>query len=416
MKNTINTKEIIFALSNILDMADSHLAMHQQRVAYIAWKIALEAKLDKSKLESLFVAALLHDIGALSLEEKVKITKGEESNTQRHTILGQKILAQIPWMQEASFYVKYHHKRWDSYQEPEKNSYCLPAQILYLADMVDRLIDKNKYILDQDDYLKTIIQNLSGEHFSPNVVQYFLSASKNESFWLDLLSVKLPDILKANSPYQGVNLTLKELLPVTECIRKIIDFKSPFTSTHSAGVAEAAVVLSDLLNHSDETAIAMRNAGNIHDIGKLVIPEHILEKEGRLSDQEYRLIKQHSYQTYMALYEVTGLGDIVEWASFHHERLNGSGYPFGLHADKLSEGARLMAVADIFTAIIEDRPYRQGMKKTQVIALLEKQSSEGLLDKNIVHTLIANYDHCSMRVKSKQKIASEHYKMNFETQ
>ena len=157
----------------------------------------------------------------------------------------------------------------------------------------------------------------------------------------------------------------------------------------------------------------MRIAGNLHDIGKLTTPEHILEKQGRLDDYEYEIIKQHAYQTYNVLSKIKGLGEISDWASLHHERLNGSGYPFGFEEDKLTKETRLLAIADFFTSIIEDRPYRQGMQKQKAIHLLQNQAKVGLLDEDIVATLIENFDYCYDKIKHTQSLAIQQYIKNF---
>ena len=108
-------------------------------------------------------------------------------------------------------------------------------------------------------------------------------------------------------------------------------------------------------------------AGNFHDLGKLVIPNSILEKPGKLNDEEFALMKQHTYFTYSILTTIGGIQEIAEWAAFHHERLDGNGYPFHLNASKLSTGARIMAVADIVTTLAEDRPLPAGDEKRRNI-------------------------------------------------
>ena len=116
----------------------------------------------------------------------------------------------------------------------------------------------------------------------------------------------------------------------------------------------------------------IRVAGNLHDLGKLAVPAEILEKSGQLTDAEYNLIKGHSFYTYHILEAIDELEIITAWAAFHHERLDGSGYPFQISGDQLSLPARIVAVADVFTAITEDRPYRVGMDPDQALSVLRK--------------------------------------------
>ncbi|MDY6856257.1 MAG: HD domain-containing phosphohydrolase [Thermodesulfobacteriota bacterium] len=102
------------------------------------------------------------------------------------------------------------------------------------------------------------------------------------------------------------------------------------------------------------------------------MPNSILEKLGRLSKEEFAVIKKRTYFTYMVLNSIGGLEHIPEWAAFHHEKLDGSGYPFHINSEKLEIASRLMAVADIFTALPEDRPYRVGMQHDEIKRILEK--------------------------------------------
>jgi HD-GYP domain-containing protein (c-di-GMP phosphodiesterase class II) len=135
-----------------------------------------------------------------------------------------------------------------------------------------------------------------------------------------------------------------------------------------------------------------RIAGHLHDLGKMVIPTSILEKPDCLTTEEYAVIKQHTYWTYEVLKSINGMDAIAEWAAWHHERLDGSGYPFHIDGDRISSGARIMAVADTFTAMTEDRPYRPGMDKSSAIGVLKRQSKRHALDAVVVRQVIQNYE------------------------
>jgi HD-GYP domain-containing protein (c-di-GMP phosphodiesterase class II) len=128
----------------------------------------------------------------------------------------------------------------------------------------------------------------------------------------------------------------------------------------------------------------------LHDLGKLAIPTSVLEKPGALTPAEYALIRGHTYHTYRSLEAVRGLEEMAAWAAFHHERLDGTGYPFRLQAEDLCTEARLMAVADVYTAISEDRPYRKGMQRPAAGQLLRKMVTNGALDGSIVDCLCDN--------------------------
>ncbi len=136
----------------------------------------------------------------------------------------------------------------------------------------------------------------------------------------------------------------------------------------------------------------IRVAGYLHDVGKLAIPKEIIEKGGKLNEEEFNTLKSHPYHTFRTLENIKGLEVINEWASFHHERLDGSGYPFCLKSKELSLGSRIVSIADVFTAIMEDRPYRPGMAPERALEVLKKDASEKSLDWGLVELLEENFD------------------------
>jgi HD-GYP domain-containing protein (c-di-GMP phosphodiesterase class II) len=127
-------------------------------------------------------------------------------------------------------------------------------------------------------------------------------------------------------------------------------------------------------------------------VGKLVVPRAILEKNGKLDDEEFSIIREHPYFTRLILMDMDGFEDIANWAGFHHEKLNGKGYPFHFGREYLDLGSRIMAVADIFSAITEDRPYRKGMPREKVMEILRENAQREAIDAELVELLIAHYD------------------------
>ena len=196
---------------------------------------------------------------------------------------------------------------------------------------------------------------------------------------------------------------------MTGFVSKLIDFRRPFTAMHSAGVAESAVFLARKAGMSEEECARMRIAGNLHDIGKLRVPREILEKPGKLTDREFNIMKEHAYYSYRILSRVSGFEDIAAWAAFHHEKLDGSGYRFHLDKAKIPLGSRIMAVADIFSATTEDRPYRKGMEKERVVNILRKDADREKLSKEIVELLVMHYDEINECRNRSSKAASEKY-------
>ncbi|MBX4260853.1 HD domain-containing protein [Clostridium estertheticum] len=410
---SVNLGNLLLSLSEVTDLANPLLAQHQHRTAFIALELSELAHFAPEITENIFTAALLHDIGAISVEEKIAIQSFKGIDENIHTIRGELLLEKIPWLRKISKIVRNHHRKWIDWSDCIANPVVFSSQIILLSDYVERLINRNKYILNQVDDIVTIIKKLSGTVIHKNIVTYFLDLSKREEFWLDLTSPNLSSLLLSNGQFKNMQIGLDDISSISNLYRDLIDFKSRFTATHTSGVSECAVKLSELLGLAELDVKSMRIAGNFHDMGKLAIPNSILEKPGKLTVDEFAIIRCHTYYTFRTLNSIGGLQRIAEWAAYHHEKLDGSGYPFHLTSEEIGTGSRIMAVADIFTAISEDRPYRKGMDKNEIYAVIKKQSNENLLDKRIVELLFDNYDVINTQVKIKQSKALNFYETRF---
>ena len=138
------------------------------------------------------------------------------------------------------------------------------------------------------------------------------------------------------------------------------------------------------MGFKQETSEKMYLAGALHDIGKVAVGNEILEKPGRLTDEEFTIMKHHAAYTYYILSEIDDFEELRDWAAFHHERLDGTGYPFGRSADELSVPERMMACVDIYQALTESRPYKQGMSHEKTCSILQDMADKGWLDPDIV--------------------------------
>lgn len=143
-----------------------------------------------------------------------------------------------------------------------------------------------------------------------------------------------------------------------------------FTKDHSAGVAEKAKRMAEHYQWEHEKVMRYYFAGAMHDIGKLIVGNEILEKPDKLTTDEFSQMKDHAAATCRVLHEINGFDDIVEWAANHHEKLDGSGYSRGLDASALSFEDRLMACIDIYQALTEPRPYKDGMDHCKAMKIM----------------------------------------------
>ncbi len=179
---------------------------------------------------------------------------------------------------------------------------------------------------------------------------------------------------------------------------------------HSAGVAKTAEKIAEIMGFSPNECKKMRVAGYLHDLGKLVIRDEILEKPGKLAPEEYCEMKSHTYNTFQLLSLIPQFQEINAWASYHHERLDGSGYPFHLKGEGLPLGSRIVAVADVFTALKEDRPYRKGMDDDAAKKVLWDMAVGGALDAKVISVLFDHYELLNQLRRQTQREAEVQYK------
>jgi putative nucleotidyltransferase with HDIG domain len=159
---------------------------------------------------------------------------------------------------------------------------------------------------------------------------------------------------------------------ICETFADVVDTKSPFTYRHSLGVMDAAVAIGSVLGLAPDRMRVLRRAALLHDIGKLAISNTILDKPTRLTDAEMDVVKTHPGIGAQILGHVDAFGEVAVLAGEHHEKLDGTGYPNGLHGRDLSLESRLLAVADIYGALSEERPYRAGLEPAQIAAIMER--------------------------------------------
>ena len=397
----ISLFDFVLSISHNLNLIYGDLEWHHEKVAYITCEIVSKLNYNEETKKTLVMSAALHDIGILNLEHsKLDIIKEVELNDEGdivdHAKIGSvlinkfKNLFNFSGMEDL---IKYHHLPWseDQLREYQGNKIKYGSHILHLADRVAILTKKKEHVLNYKEEILQRIKEKSGSIFAPKLVDILIEIANKESFWLTLDNPKIIERqLKKNREINlNVKLNLDQLLKVSQFFSHIIDLRSRFTFVHSQGVAAVASKLAAKINWSAKKIKKMRIAGHLHDLGKLTVPKDILDKPGKLSTKEYRIIKSHTFHTYHSL-DMLGLTEIKEWAAFHHERLDGTGYPFKIK--ELSLGSRIMAVADVFTAITEDRPYRSGMEKEKAVSVLESMTESNQLDSDLTAIIIANYD------------------------
>lgn len=409
-KIQINLGDILLCLSNAQNIISPVVSKHHQQVAYLAYRLSEVLNLPTQQRKDIFLAALVHDMGALSLEEKLEIIESEPININHHAFKGAKLFESFGPLKSASRIIKYHHLPWNGGEGTCYLGEDVPVEshLIHLADRACIKIKPNHNVLSQ---IPTIIKSMTDKCdtvFVPEHVDALRALSGKEYIWLDLIC---PDPVKRlpDGIMNDVNLGMDDIIDLTSIFSHIIDFRSKFTSRHSAGVAKTAEKLAELVGFSPNECKKMRVAGYLHDLGKLAIDNEILEKPGGLNEDEFNEMRSHTYYTYYLLSFIPQFGEINTWAAFHHEKLDGTGYPFHLKGDSLSLGSRIMAVADVFTAITENRPYRKGMDDEQAIRVLNNMVANGALDMKIVNLLTDNFEEINRLRYYFQQEAGEYY-------
>ena len=252
-----------------------------------------------------------------------------------------------------------------------------------MCDLLDIACRTKKFAEGTWKVAEQFVQNSTGTMFDRECRDAFLRAFSEEQF-LSLDRETFEDQLWKMVPRIKQDLDFSQIKALAVFFARIVDYKSPFTSTHSIGVAEDAEKLSRHMGFDEEIVQKMYLAGALHDIGKVAIGNEILEKPGKLTDEEFKAMKHHAAYTYYILSDIDDFEEIRDWAAFHHERMDGTGYPFGRSAAELNTQERIMACVDIYQALTESRPYKQGMTHEKASGILWDMVKKGWIDGDIV--------------------------------
>jgi putative two-component system response regulator len=171
-------------------------------------------------------------------------------------------------------------------------------------------------------------------------------------------------------------------------LANIIDAKSPFTQEHSERVSEYSVMIAREIGLPHEEVHLIGLGAKLHDIGKLATPDYILNKQGPLTDEEYETIKDHSARGSEMINPISSLQNIRDIVRYHHENLDGTGYPEGLKGDEIPFHARIVKIADYFDAVTSKRPYREPMSEEKASQILLEEARNGKLEPALVDALL----------------------------
>jgi putative nucleotidyltransferase with HDIG domain len=420
---TIRISEVISALSYALDLTEGQPAGHALRSCVIGMHLAAEIGVEREKLGDLYYALLMKDAGCSSNASRVAQILGSDDiiakrdvKTTDWTRKGGDSLAYAlshvkkgaPFLERvrALFDVAVNEKRnaremvaircergagiarriglsettaqaihsldelWSGIGYPQGlkgEEIPLFSRIMNLAQNVDAFYTKHGR-----SAAIAMVTKRSGRWFDPQLVRALCAVAKRGAMWSDLREAPRR-VLEMEPEAKVLQSSESAIDEICLAFAEVIDAKSPFTYRHSAGVAEAAVLIAGTMSLAPEEITLVRRAALLHDIGKLGVSNLILDKPDKLTAEEWMAVRRHPHYSGAILRRVPGFGEVSEVAASHHEKLDGTGYFRNLKADQLSLPARILAVADIYDALAAKRPYRDAMPVEKVMATIGKE-------------------------------------------
>ncbi len=397
----IDVGRAAFTVTKALDYVGIDDKSHGLRVGLICHRIAHLLGWEKSRRHFILIAGMLHDCGVSSTTvHKKLVDEMEWEGAEEHCIRGDSFLRSFPPFSAFAPAIRYHHTRWQDLPEHLDNETREYANLIFFADRLDVayssfIVNKapHEALLNRDQILRELMPYV-GLLFSPEIYRAASETIQKDSFWLELRDEYLDDAIMEtlSSEDYEISLSFDEIESLGELVSQIVDAKSPYTHYHSLRVADLAYTLSGLAGLDQYQRRILRLCGLLHDVGKLRTPDEILEKPGPLSEYEVAQMRSHPLDSKRVLKSLFPNTQIAKWASEHHEKLDGSGYPFGWKGDRIDFPTRILSIADIFQALCQKRPYRHRLQIENVITIMDDMAAEGKIDNAIYALLKANKD------------------------
>lgn len=374
--------QIIRIVGRSLAYIDERLIDHGERVAYIADQIASmdhSLAIDRDRLT---VLCLLHDIGAYKTEEIDDMVCFETTNVMKHSVYGYVFLKNTTSLGTAAEAILYHHTPYvvlETIPTPQK----LTAELIFLADRIDILIASQSPV----DWER--LKQLNGTDFSPLLMGLFFKAEQKNRLVSRIRDGSYKkDVLPR---LEAISLPDEENVNYLKMLVYSIDFRSPFTVTHTANTVSISAALAELFALNEHERRAVFQGAFFHDIGKIAIPYAILEKPGKLTPEQMTVMKTHVAVSESILSGVVP-DEICQIAIRHHEKLNGKGYHRGLPGEALTLPQRIVAVADVLSALINRRSYKEAFPKEKALAIIGDMRDAGELCPRVCAMVAEHYD------------------------
>lgn len=368
----------------VLSLINDKLIDHGIRTAYILKSmLTLYGGLDRETMKKVLFLSIFHDVGANKTEEIANLLKFETTETVSHSVYGYLFLKYLSSLGAYAEVILYHHMPYEE-RLSCKSEYVDLALKLHLADRVDICALHG----GSDRQVIEAVESAAGQ-FDPAAVELFKAADKKFGIMKNIRGGGYEEDIKGC--YRELAFSEDELMDLVQTLVFSIDFRSEQTVLHTIQTANYAAMLGETMGLCGDDCRKLYYAGLLHDIGKIKVPVAILEKPGRLTREEMGVMREHALYTRMI---ITGHVDkeVLEIAARHHEKLDGSGYPEGLRGEALTLPQRIMAVADITSALFSRRSYREKMPKEEVLEIIGGMARDGYLDAAVVTAMCGGYD------------------------
>jgi HD-GYP domain-containing protein (c-di-GMP phosphodiesterase class II) len=358
---------------------------HGMRVSALCAAMGRRFGYDDDSVMALAACALFHDNALTEFNISDKELMYHHENMVLHCKKGQSNVSWLPFKKDIDGFILYHHEHGNG-EGPfgkKEGEYPFEAAILAAADSVDVAYRLQHVKPEELPALRDKIAVHTDKFSTKKAVDALLDVL--DADMLESLSdANISQTLDRCLPGWELDVTEPGVAGIAEFIGRVIDFKSRFTHSHTSGIANLSLIMSDYYGYGQEEKSALYLAASLHDIGKIKTPTAILEKPGKLDHDEFETIKKHVLYTHEWLSGIPGFELIRDWAANHHEKLDGTGYSFGMKADELDFNSRLMACLDIYQAVSEPRPYHEERSHAETIKILYEMADKGFIDGKIV--------------------------------
>nr|WP_226842557.1 HD-GYP domain-containing protein [Acidithiobacillus thiooxidans] len=307
-------------------------------------------------------------------------SKGEELATelvQTRCERGSNIALKLGFNAKVAESIKSLDEHWNGKGRPEGlkgNQIPLFSQIALISQVIDIFYKTGS----RHDVHKELRQR-QGTWFNPEIVKAFQALYRTDGFWEGLKDEGIESRVSALEPVSCRTFIDEDRLDhIAEVFASIVDIKSPYTHDHSRRVSLYTDGIAEQMGFTPEHRRWLRRGALLHDVGKLGVSNHILDKPGKLDDQEWEAVRIHAGLTKDVLQRIFHFQDIAAIAGAHHERLDGMGYPLGLHAKDISLETKIITTADIFDAITAKRPYRDAVPVARTLEIMEQEVGKAI--------------------------------------